>query len=145
METTKTAPTTERTAVYRLRDQDEQLLYVGVTSDPRMRFKQHERDKPWWPRVTQREIEWFNSREEASREEIRAITRELPRFNSAGTQWPHHRLGEAPARVVTTSDFKADPQGWMDRVAETQRPVVVTRYKVPQVVIVPYFDRYVAE
>lgn len=65
--------------------------------------------------------------------EARAIVRELPRHNDVGVQWPHHRLGEAPARVLNTTAFKADPQGWMDHVAETKQPLVVTRNKVPQV------------
>ncbi|MFZ4160489.1 type II toxin-antitoxin system prevent-host-death family antitoxin [Streptomyces griseoincarnatus] len=114
---------------------------MGASADPRGRFRQHQRDKAWWPEVAAREVEWFGSREEALKQEARAIVRELPRHNDMGVQWPHHRLGAAPARTLHTTDFKADPQGWMDRVAETQRPIVVTRYKVPQVVIVPYFDR----
>ncbi|WP_329368794.1 GIY-YIG nuclease family protein [Streptomyces sp. NBC_00669] len=135
----------ERTALYRLHDEDAQLLYVGVTNDPKARFRQHARDKPWWPRVSTREIEWFDTREEALRVESQAIIRELPRHNDAGVQWPHHRLGEAPARVMHTSDFKMDPQACFDQIAETQQPVVVTRYGVPQVVIVPYFDRQAEE
>ncbi|MFC9341436.1 hypothetical protein ACFT0G_25405 [Streptomyces sp. NPDC057020] len=138
---TETAETRDRTALYRLYDDAELLLYVGVADNPRVRFGQHARDKPWWPKVTSREIEWFGSRDEALAAEVRAITEELPRHNSVGVQWPHHRLGEAPAEAITTTDFKADPQGWMDRVARSQQAVVVTRYKVPQVVIVPYFDR----
>ncbi|MEU3785236.1 GIY-YIG nuclease family protein [Streptomyces sp900129855] len=141
MQTTEEAPAAERTAVYRLYDEDERLLYVGVASDPRVRFKQHGRDKSWWPRVTAREIEWFDSREEALKVEARVITRELPLHNDAGVQWPYHRLGEAPARVISTTTFQADPPGWLGRVAERQQPIVVTRNKVPLVVIVPHFDR----
>lgn len=135
----------ERTAVYRLHDEDAQLLYVGVTNDPKVRFRQHARDKPWWPRVSTREIEWFVTREEALRVESETISRELPRYNDAGVQWPHHRLGEAPARVMNTTAFKMDPQACFDRIVETQSPVVVTRYGVPQVVIVPYFNREAEE
>ncbi|MEH0579041.1 GIY-YIG nuclease family protein [Streptomyces sp. B21-108] len=54
MQTTEEASAAERTAVYRLYDEDERLLYVGVASDPRVRFKQHGRDKSWRPRVTAR-------------------------------------------------------------------------------------------
>ncbi|MFF4053550.1 hypothetical protein ACFYZ5_43810 [Streptomyces chartreusis] len=87
------------------------------------------------------EIEWHDSREEALTARARAIVRELRRPNEMGVQWPHHRLGEARAKTLHTMDFKADPQGWMDHVAETQRPIVITRHRVPQVVVVLYFGR----
>lgn len=132
-------PEAERTAVYRLYDEDEELLYVGVAIEPRVRFRQHRLDKPWWPRVAAREIEWFDSRAEALAVEGLAIVRELPRHNQAGAQWPHHQVGEAPGRLLTTTDFKYDPQRWMDHVAATREPVVITRFRVPLVVIVPFF------
>ncbi|MFD5542198.1 GIY-YIG nuclease family protein [Streptomyces sp. NPDC127079] len=141
MQATEEVPAAERTAVYRLYDEAERLLYVGVASDPRVRFKQHERDKARWPRVTARAIEWFDSRDEALKVEARVITRELPLHNEAGVQWPHHRLGEAPAPAISTTTFQSDPPGWFDHVAERHQSLVVTRNKVPLVVIVPYFDR----
>lgn len=130
----------ERTAVYRLYDENEQLLYVGVSADPRVRFRQHQRDRPWWPRVDAREIEWFDSRAEALDVEALAIRRELPLHNETGAQWPHHRLGEAPARLLSVTAFAFTPQQHMDRVAATREPIVITRHRIPLVVIVPYFD-----
>lgn len=87
-----------------------------------------------------REIEWHDSREKALTAEARAIVRELRRLNDVGVRRPHHRLVEAPAKTLHTMDFKVDPQGWMDRVAETRGPLVIARHGVPQVVTVPYFD-----
>lgn len=51
----------ERTALYRLYDTRHQLLYVGITNDPRVRFATHAVDKPWWPNVVRRDVEWFPS------------------------------------------------------------------------------------
>ncbi|MEW2568386.1 GIY-YIG nuclease family protein [Streptomyces sp. NPDC047070] len=71
----------ERTAVYRLFGKDEQLLYVGISTQPRVRFRQHERDSAWWPQVTIREIEWSDSRVAAEDAEKRAIQDEQPLHN----------------------------------------------------------------
>ena len=36
----------DRTALYRLYDAEDQLLYIGITSYPPKRWTEHERDKP---------------------------------------------------------------------------------------------------
>jgi predicted GIY-YIG superfamily endonuclease len=59
----------ERTALYRLYDGREQLLYVGVTRNVRRRWEFHRKDKSWWSEVRIREIEWLPSREEALAQE----------------------------------------------------------------------------
>jgi prevent-host-death family protein len=127
--------------VYRLYDADEALLYVGVAADPLTRFRQHRRDKPWWPRVALREVEWHDSREQALKVEAEAIVRELPRHNDVGVPWPHHRLGEAPAEVINFTLLHAALRQIVDQVADGGAPVAVTHHGVPRVVIVPYFDR----
>ncbi|MEV6738647.1 type II toxin-antitoxin system prevent-host-death family antitoxin [Streptomyces sp. NPDC051104] len=137
--------TPERTAVYRLFDEDEALLYVGVAQDPRVRFRQHRREKPWWPQVAVREVEWHDSREQALKAEADTIARELPRHNDVGVPWPHHRLGEAPARVVNFSTFKACLRLLVDEVADTGAPLAITHQGAPRVIVVPYFDRLQAE
>ncbi len=38
-----------RTALYRLYDEHNQLLYVEVTSDPNRRWETHRAEKDWWP------------------------------------------------------------------------------------------------
>ncbi len=40
------------TAVYRLYDADETLLYVGITYDTKTRFADHKVNKEWWPDVS---------------------------------------------------------------------------------------------
>ena len=71
----------QRTAVYRLYDESESLLYVGISDRPLKRFKQHRQKQPWWPEVITREIEWHEDRHAAEVEEFRAITHENPRYN----------------------------------------------------------------
>lgn len=69
------------TAVYRLYDRDNTLLYVGISNRPDLRFKQHAADKPWWPQVFRREVRMFRTRSQALRAEEVAIRSERPLYN----------------------------------------------------------------
>lgn len=69
------------TALYRLRDQEGWLLYVGITDNPERRWKDHAKDKPWWPEVADRSIDWLPSRAHAIAAEAAAIRTERPRHN----------------------------------------------------------------
>ncbi|MFJ3601877.1 GIY-YIG nuclease family protein [Streptomyces anulatus] len=69
------------TAVYRLRDNTQQLLYVGISDDPLRRWPEHAKDKPWWQDVANFSIEWFGSRPEALTAEALAIKSERPLHN----------------------------------------------------------------
>jgi len=73
-----------RTALYRFYDADDCLLYVGITDNPRARFKKHAAEKSWWGKVSTREIEWLSSRHEAEVAELTAIYRERPLHNVQG-------------------------------------------------------------
>jgi hypothetical protein len=78
-------PDQGRTAVYRLFDVDNELLYVGITNHTSLRLAGHASDKDWWPQVWIREVEWFPTRLEAEHAEARAIAEEGPKYNkSAG-------------------------------------------------------------
>ncbi|MFJ3141400.1 GIY-YIG nuclease family protein [Streptomyces halstedii] len=85
--------TSTRTALYHLYDEDEVLLYVGITLDPAQRFKDH-RAKPWLKCVTTRTIEWFEDRPSAERAEQKAIRSEGPLHNIA------HRPKPVPQRLA---------------------------------------------
>ena len=76
----------QRTALYRLYDGSEQLLYVGISNDPDHRWTQHATDKPWWSLVTRRAVEWHPNRGEAEKAELAAVKTEGPLYNSAGAE-----------------------------------------------------------
>jgi hypothetical protein len=62
-----------RTALYRFYDLTDVLLYVGITANVPQRFEDHRKEKPWWPDVASKRIEWLPSREEAEAAERFAI------------------------------------------------------------------------
>ncbi|MGW2865917.1 GIY-YIG nuclease family protein [Streptomyces sp. NPDC001205] len=80
-----------RTALYRLYDESEGLLYVGIAFDPRLRWKTHAREKPWWTKVHVKEIEWFLTRAEAEGAEALAIKDQRPK---------HNVIGNVPVRAL---------------------------------------------
>ncbi|MFE7106604.1 GIY-YIG nuclease family protein [Streptomyces sp. NPDC057575] len=77
--TEETAP--KRTALYRLYDTAGQLLYVGISSQPKKRWSAHSRDKHWWGDVARKEVEWFETRKSAERVEKAEIQDEKPKWN----------------------------------------------------------------
>jgi len=84
-------------AVYRLRDADGYLLYIGSAYDPDHRCKAH-RDKPWWPDVASRTDEWHESRGYAYAAELDAILAEEPLHNRAGSRWWSYPITAATLR-----------------------------------------------
>ncbi|MGW6741681.1 GIY-YIG nuclease family protein [Streptomyces sp. NPDC055025] len=105
----------ERTALYRLYDKTDQLLYVGIASDPKNRWYRHATDKEWWPEVATRDVEWFDSREQASAAEVNAITSEKPLHNRTHNYRPSRLLALLPAAV------KAPMRPKLQRVEEDER------------------------
>lgn len=69
-----------RTALYRIYDKAERLLYVGISLNPEVRVRQHSRH-PWWAEVTEVTVEWFDGREAAKDAEWNAIADEDPVHN----------------------------------------------------------------
>jgi DNA-binding transcriptional regulator YhcF (GntR family)/predicted GIY-YIG superfamily endonuclease len=87
---------TERTALYRLYDSADQLLYIGIAKNPKARWRGHasSASATWWPRVERKEVEWFPTREVADAAETAAINTERPLYNRAKAQrrsvgWGH--------------------------------------------------------
>jgi predicted GIY-YIG superfamily endonuclease len=72
----------EHTALYRLYDADGRLLYVGITNNPKQRWRDHEQRYSWWLEVADRRLEWHDSRREAFDAETAAMRDEHPMFNS---------------------------------------------------------------
>jgi hypothetical protein len=69
------------TAVYRIFDADERLLYVGITCNLKARLSNHHACKPWWPDARSAAIEWCADRRIALHQEACAIPGENPRYN----------------------------------------------------------------
>lgn len=101
----------EPTALYRLYDANDVLLYIGISNDPDFRWKAHQHgvNRDGWPsQATRRTVEWRNTRAEALSAEVDAIRAEQPRCN--GT----HNYDDAPFTL----------EEW---------PTVQARHKVPAI------------
>ncbi|OPC84191.1 hypothetical protein B4N89_27605 [Embleya scabrispora] len=72
-----------RTAVYRFFDAGDALIYVGIATNPRRRWADHTSQSPWWGQVVTREVEWFDTRDEAESAEALTIAHDRPRWNVA--------------------------------------------------------------
>ncbi|GGV45971.1 GntR family transcriptional regulator [Streptomyces spectabilis] len=94
----------ERTALYRLYDVDDRLLYVGISGAPKMRMKAHAADKPWWPEVATRDFEWFDTREQAAEAEVEAIRQQQPLHNHT------HNISAVLALLPAVRDEPLRPQ-----------------------------------
>ena len=73
-------------AVYRLRDAQGRLLYVGISSNPDHRLhswdRSHSVDAVWWPEVVEpAEVTWYPDRQAALAAEKEAIQTEHPLHN----------------------------------------------------------------
>ncbi|MEU9323230.1 GIY-YIG nuclease family protein [Streptomyces canus] len=72
----------DRTAVYRLYDARESLLYVGITRNIKERWQSHELIQRWWHLVARRDVSWLASRDAALEAEARAVENEGPLYNA---------------------------------------------------------------
>ncbi|MEU3528861.1 GIY-YIG nuclease family protein [Streptomyces sp. NPDC038707] len=88
-----------RTAVYRLYDQHDALIYVGITNNPPQRWRLHAYEKPWWSDVTLREIEWFATRAEAEAVESDLIAYRRPKWNKDGGERSRGKPGSPSGRL----------------------------------------------
>lgn len=77
----KEADDARPTALYRLRNSQGELLYVGISATPPQRWGKHAAEKEWWPEVADLSLEWFDTRTEARAHEEAAIKTEKPRYN----------------------------------------------------------------
>lgn len=93
-------------ALYRHFDADGQLLYVGITNNPKRRLAEHKTRSVWAEQIGRVEVKWMRTREDALSEERVAIMIDKPLFNGGD---------RAPAKE--TGDVLRD---WMNRTGETQ-------------------------
>ncbi|MFD3363596.1 GIY-YIG nuclease family protein [Streptomyces albidoflavus] len=69
------------TALYRFYDPAGELLYVGITQNPEVRWRAHKRHQLWWLDVDRKEVTWLETRTEAERAEREALQVERPRYD----------------------------------------------------------------
>lgn len=109
---------TERTALYRLYDTNDVLLYVGITDNLGVRWNHHAKHKTWWPDVARHTADWYASREEVAEAEVKAIETETPLYNIQG------------AKVPPTPPPPGSPAAWwhyVKRVAGEDSPSDIAR------------------
>jgi predicted GIY-YIG superfamily endonuclease len=133
------------TAVYRLRNADAVLLYVGVAYDFDVRFRTHSNQKEWWPEVASKDIIWFDNRLDAMYEESRAIRTEAPLYNEREGIDPvslvvfRERTGGREVDVdrpkLIVSDFEFEPA--YRKVMEGRAHALVVWEGEPKGVLVP--------
>lgn len=71
------------TALYRMYDADDQLLYIGITCNKAARWDAHRRNSPWWKLVARKELTTYPDRSAALTAELAAIRAEKPLHNVA--------------------------------------------------------------
>jgi excinuclease UvrABC nuclease subunit len=94
---------TEQPAVYRVRDKDGRLIYIGATSNVTQRLAYHRTQAWWWPLADDITTEPHRDMASAHDAEWAAIAAERPAFNLAlkrgrPTSRPHY-LSEADSQV----------------------------------------------
>jgi predicted GIY-YIG superfamily endonuclease len=82
-------PANEPTALYRLYDANNALLYLGITWDPDWRMKGHLLDKEWMHLVVRRTVEWYPDRPSALAAEAAATETEKPLHDSSWRRTDH--------------------------------------------------------
>lgn len=91
------------TVLYRAFDQDDKLLYVGITDRIDQRIGAHGRTSPWAGDVARWAVEAFQTRAEAEAAEASAISAESPMHNVTFTGKPRARSGEDEAAVYVAA------------------------------------------
>ena len=72
-----------KTSVYKFYDDEQNLLYVGISLNVFARLSQHKRDKDWWDEITNIKVQHTDTREDALDLEARLIKDEEPKYNIA--------------------------------------------------------------
>ena len=116
-----------KTALYRIYDSDDTLLYVGISHMAMYRLETHMARQPWAAAIRRVLIDWHESREAAASAEVAAIVTERPLHNvlHAGRGCRHEWLG-------ITDKPKARTRSFYDHAhaSQVRRPLIGTeRYE----------------
>jgi hypothetical protein len=93
--------------LYRAFSAEDVLLYVGITSNVRLRVGQHAASKLWWPEVSEVRVEPFPDKATARAAERAAITADQPRYNLVHTD--QFRTTRQGRRVRQDEEVPVDP------------------------------------
>lgn len=106
---------------------DDTLLYVGRTSQPANRNRQHELKSEWWELADKVTFEHFATQDELERAEQRAIVRERPLYNVHHNVLNTDRLRfRKPVPLSTIPTEEEDEAEFLERVrASMNAPRVV--------------------
>ena len=69
------------TYLYKLYDKNNNLLYVGITTNYKIRFRIHSKKHSWWNKVSRRWIKKYPSRTLALKAEKTIIANQNPKYN----------------------------------------------------------------
>lgn len=94
--------------LYRFFDEAGALLYVGVTNNPRTRFRDHRAYSPWWHKSTTITLTRFKSRTELEAAELTAIRTEHPKYNRAHVEHSAVQSVRIGERSQASSAFGPD-------------------------------------
>lgn len=104
-------------SVYRCRAADETLLYIGCTTDLRVRLGQHARQKDWWSEVATVTAEVWSVGWDARMAEKSAIYSERPLYNhqfnrrgAATRDWSTARPRSSPLLAEFPVPFSQAPE-----------------------------------
>lgn len=127
------------TAIYRLFDEHERLLYVGITNTLLRRIREHAAEKPWWPDVAFRTVTWHEDRADAEGEETNALLTENPAHNAAGppTRVPQRREPVPGATHCSVVEARRSLSELVEQAYWLKRPAVIERHRIPYAVLVP--------
>lgn len=141
----------ERTALYRLFDADEVLLYVGISKRFGQRWEQHARMQPWWPAVTSQTVRWYPSRGDAEQAEKVAIHDERPIHNRRDSPWMARPRDDGTGFEVTLRELSSrtgsTPVRNLRVVDEIWRPALAkarAEGRTLTEVITTYLRRYIS-
>lgn len=136
------------TAVYRIYNADDELLYVGITNDLVIRWIGHRSDKVWWRREAHRyDVRWYPNRDLAAAQEKHAIMSERPKHNSLYRQPPLSPVQPKQPGAYSVKEiaqrFRFSPKTVREMAARADFPRQLTglpssagrgaRYSVPEV------------
>lgn len=110
--------------LYRLRDANGALLYVGITTDRPTRMKQHQADKPWWSEVLGVEVVRLTcNRAQVEAIEKAVIKAECPIYNKT-----HNLVRKVDVPVSVASGHHALTP---EQLADPTLPRSINRFNLP--------------